>query len=394
MRTLFMAAGLLASALLTGTALAADPTFANIAGNVGVGGNRPTQGDQATFIYRGTRAIVPSNHGNPWPVLTLQNGVFKPIGTTAIGNQKDGHGCTAIDITNPTLNGLDGLTDLICTVGACEGQCTSDWPKRLLVQQPGGGFVDKASSTPMRQPHARGRDTAALALGSGKVVMIWGNQESPRFPALSIDRAFISDNGRIRELPLLAASGGNRANTTSKYCAALVPRTGTLPDLLFCNETRVNSYRWDGSVYRLTQPYGNFQAVDLLVADFDGDGRQDIGALRGGSFSIRRGGVTSVPVVGLTRGVNLARGDVSCDGKPDILILQSNAAGNNPVMLINNGNGLSYHRAAGTFPHPSTGNGDSATYVPVGNGRSKAAFLTSNGRFGSGPTYFVEATCH
>ena len=119
-----LAAGLLASTFLIGSASAADPTFANIADSVGISYNGPTQGDQPFFNYRGATALVPSRHGNPWLVLQPQGATFKPV-ATILEQKKDGHGCTAIDITNPSLTGLDGLTDLICTVGACEGQCTS-----------------------------------------------------------------------------------------------------------------------------------------------------------------------------------------------------------------------------------------------------------------------------
>ena len=173
-----------------------------------------------------------------------------------------------------------------------------------------------------------------------------------------------------------------------------MPRAGTLPDLLFCNEARVNAYRWDGAAYRLTQPYGNFAAINLLVADYDGNGIFDIGVVTGSSFTIRVNGVTPVKIAALSRGANLARGDVSCDGKPDVLVIQTNVAGNDHLMLINNGSGLSYHKAAGTFPHPSTGNGDAGTFVPNWKGQGKAAWLISHGRFTTGPTYFVEATCH
>ena len=44
-----IAAGLLASTFLIGSASAADPTFANIAASVGISYNGPTQGDQPFF---------------------------------------------------------------------------------------------------------------------------------------------------------------------------------------------------------------------------------------------------------------------------------------------------------------------------------------------------------
>ena len=166
-----------------------------------------------------------------------------------------------------------------------------------------------------------------------------------------------------------------------------------MPDLLFCDDSRVNAYRWDGTSYRLTQAYGNFFARDLLVADVDGAG-PDIVTVTANRLSVRRNGTSVVNIATLQRGFALARGDVNCDGKPDILVVQNSEAGNNHLMLLNNGDGLSYRQAGGVFPHPSTGSGDSATYVPNWNGQGRAAFLISHGHFTSGPVYFVEARCN
>jgi hypothetical protein len=164
-----------------------------------------------------------------------------------------------------------------------------------------------------------------------------------------------------------------------------------MPDLLFCDDNRVNAYRWSGTSYRLSQPYGTFTARDLLVADIDGDRIQDIITVTATRLSVRRGGTTVVNLATLTRGVALARGDMNCDGQPDILVVQTSEAGNDHVMLLNNGGGLSYRRVP--FPHPSTGSGDSATYVANWDGAGHPAMLVSHGRFTSGPTYFVQASC-
>jgi hypothetical protein len=353
----------------------------------------PSQGDQPVFPYRGSIALAQSRHGGAWPIFMRQGGGFVQVATAPPAGQ-DGHGCAAADVTNPALTGRDGLVDLICTKGACEGTCSKEYKKELWVQRPEGGFVNLAVSTPMQQGHSRGRDIAVGALPDGRQVIAFANENSQLFPADSIDRAYLQSGGRFTELPLLNAVGTARAGTTG-FCAATVPRKvqggGAMPDLLFCDDSRVNTYRWNGSSYRLTQPYGTFSARDLLVADIDGNGSQDIMTVVANRLSVRLGGTTVVSLATLTRGVALARGDMNCDGLADILVVQTSEAGNAHALLLNNGGGLSYRRLP--FPHPSAGSGDAATYLANWDGAGRAAMLISHGRFTSGPTIFVQASC-
>ena len=389
----FSLASSLVLALGSGHAQAADPTFTSMEQLTGLAYSGPSQGDQPVFPYRGSIALAQSRHGGAWPIFMRLGSSFAQV-ATATPAKEDGHGCSAADVTNPSMTGRDGLVDLICTTGACEGTCTRAYNKFLFVQQPGGGFVNQAASTPMLQPHARGRDTAIGELPDRRQVIAFANDNSPTYPAESIDRAYLQSGGRFTELPLLNATGTARAGTAG-FCAATVPRTvqggGAMPDLLFCDDNRVNAYRWNGTSYRLTQPYGTFTARDLLVADIDGDRIQDIITVTATRLSVRRGGTTVVNLATLTRGVALARGDMNCDGQPDILVVQTSEAGNDHVMLLNNGGGLSYRRVP--FPHPATGSGDSATYVANWDGAGHPAMLVSHGRFTSGPTYFVQSSC-
>ena len=382
-------AGLLAACCVGGQALAVDPTLTNIAGQVGLAFDGPTQGDQPVFPYRGSIALAQSRHGGTWPILMRQDGTFVQV-ASVLPTREDGHGCTAADLTNPELTGRDGLVDLVCTKGACQGTCSRPYPKELWVQKPEGGFVNLASSTPMLQPRARGRDTAVSELPDGRQVAIFANENSSLYPSESIDRAYLQSGGRFTELPLLGASGNDRAGTAG-FCAATLPRGAKMPDLLFCDDARVNIYRWDGSNYRLTHPFGNFFARDLLVADVDGNGSQDIVTVNARKLSVRRWGTVDVTLATLSRGFALARGDMDCDGQPDILVVQNGEAGNDHVMLLNNGGGLSYRRVP--FPHPATGSGDSATYVANWDGAGHPAMLVSHGHYTSGRTFFVQSSC-
>jgi hypothetical protein len=375
--------------LASGHAQAADPTFTNVESLNGLAYSGPSQGDQPVFPYLDSIALAQSRHGGAWPILMRQGSSFVQV-ATAIPAKEDGHGCSAADVTNPSMTGRDGLVDLICTSGACHGTCTREYRKFLFVQQTDGGFMNLASSTPMLQPRARGRDTAVSELPDGRQVVIFANENSSQYPSESIDRAYLQSGGRFTELPLLAATGTARADTGG-FCAATLPRGAKMPDLLFCDDARVNIYRWDGSNYRLTHPFGNFFARDLLVADVDGNGSQDIVTVNAKKLSVRRWGTVDVTLATLSRGFALARGDMDCDGQPDILVVQNGEAGNDHVMLLNNGGGLSYRRVP--FPHPSTGSGDSATYVANWDGAGHPAMLVSHGHFTSGRTFFVQASC-
>ena len=95
----------------------------------------------------------------------------------------------------------------------------------------------------------------------------------------------------------------------------------------------------NSSPFGLTHPFGNFCAHDLLVADIDGNGSQDIVTVVAKRLSVRRWGTVDLTLATLSRGFALARGDMNCDGQPDILVVQNKEAGNDHVMLLNNGGG-------------------------------------------------------
>ena len=123
MSTKFSLASSLVLALASGHVRAADPIFTNVEQQTGLSYSGPSQGDQPVFPYRGSIALAQSRHGGTWPILMRLGGVFVPVATAPPVGQ-DGHGCTAADVTNPALTGRDGLVDLICTKGACQGTCS------------------------------------------------------------------------------------------------------------------------------------------------------------------------------------------------------------------------------------------------------------------------------
>ena len=353
----------------------------------------PSQGDMPVFPYRGSLAIVPSRHGNPWPIMVRdETGYFSAV-ATVLPLKEDGHGCTAADVTNPSLSGRDGLVDLICTKGACQGTCSREYRKELWVQLAEGGFVNLAQAAGITQPHARGRDTTALTLPDGRVVVAFANERSSRYPAESIDRAYIVVDGTFTELPLQNASDPGLSNTAG-FCVVAVARPDALPDLLFCDDNKVNAYRHDGSSYHLTDAYGSFFARDMLVADVNGDGQPDVLAVTKNSLTVRVGGTVPLTLASPRDAHGLAYGDMDCDGQGDILIVQSQGADNDHMLLLNNGGGLSYRRVP--FPHPArdAGSGDAASYIPDWDGYGHPAMLVTHGLYMSGPTSFVTSSCN
>lgn len=373
-------------------AMAADGVV-DITAQTGLASVTPSEGDMPVFAYRGGLAVVPSKHGRAWAVMVRQgvgSGARFSRVFTVLPDKEDGHGCTAADITNPSLTGRDGLIDLLCTKGACQGTCGRPYNKELWVQLPGGGFINLAQQAGITNPHARGRDSTVAAADDGRVVLALANEDSARYPAQSIDRAYLATGGTFTELPLYNATGTARTNSAST-CVVAVPRGRSLPDLLFCENETVMAYRHDGGRYRLTNAYGTFRARDLLVADIDGNGKPDVLALGKTRLQLRRDGGAVSTLLATKDAHGLAVGDMNCDRKRDILVVQSKGAQNNHILLLNNGNGLSYRQ--GTFPHPTSGSGDTATYIPDWDGAGQAAMLVTHGLSTSGPTLFVAASC-
>ena len=88
------------------------------------------------------------------------------------------------------------------------------------------------------------------------------------------------------------------------------------------------------------------------------------------------------------RGYDLAVGDVNRDRRPDIFITQGPNNQFQHIMLINDGNGISYHRIP--LPVQTEGNGDVATVFLNWRGTGRAAFLVTNGKWGiAGPVQLI-----
>lgn len=124
--------------------------------------------------------------------------------------------------------------------------------------------------------------------------------------------------------------------------------------------------------YARTDPY--WGVLDLVAADFDGDGGADIAASVGGYVGVLMNngdGTLTDPGTWIAADGNLAAGDINGDGKRDLVV--SEWANNRIAVLLGRGNGsfaaAEFH-ATGNFPeYPAVGdlNGDGLADVVVPN---------------------------
>ena len=144
----------LAAAISLGPpARASDPIARDIAAEIGLNYRgalvASTEGESPVFDYDGDGDldILLSMHGgSPWPLMQNQgdNTFIEALNGTFF--KADRHGCVAGDFGSPDGAGLpDGLPDLYCVTGACQGKCTKAYPNSLFLQRADRTFVDVAA---------------------------------------------------------------------------------------------------------------------------------------------------------------------------------------------------------------------------------------------------------
>ena len=133
--------------------------------------------------------------------------------------------------------------------------------------------------------------------------------------------------------------------------------------------------------------YAGIQSRELDVVDVNGDRKKDLLILEYTRLSVwlNEGGQHprmnySFPI---NQGRDIAAGDVNLDGRPDIYIAQGSNARFRDIMLINDGNGISYHTI--DIPQIFVGEGDIVTAFTNYKNTGRAAFLISNSKWKHGP---------
>ena len=149
-----------------GQSAAANPTYTDIAGQVGLAKVTPSEGDMPVFRTAAAWRSCPREHGSTWHGMVRNGSGSGAMFSQAFSVLPPRKTATAARRPMSPIRrspGRDGLVDLICTKGACQGTCGIEYKKELWVQKPEGGFVNLARAAGITQPHARGRDTTALS---------------------------------------------------------------------------------------------------------------------------------------------------------------------------------------------------------------------------------------
>lgn len=390
-------------------ALAADPVARDVAPGVGLSfPSRNTQGESAVADLNGDGKldIVLSGHQVfDWPILRGGNGTFSRV--QALPDRGDRHGCVAADFGRVGGTGRpDGLLDLYCNHGACEGQCTKEFPNELFLQGANRTFsmvTNLGSSLDARKvaatwgvadPHGRGREAVAIDYDKdGLPDLALANEAPSRYPAPN--RLFRNVGGRFQEVTSTVIR-----RESSSHCVEAADIDGDdWKDLLFCSSgsgsNKVLTYRnASGTFQDITSgtPYKGVEARQIEFSDVNGDNLPDLLIVAQTELTVRLNVSGNFPRVdfrhALSQGRDLAVGDVNLDGVPDIYVVQGNNDQYRDIMLIGEGGGTGFHTL--TTPQVTAGDGEMVTTIPDWKGTGRAAFLVTNGRLKNpGPVQLI-----
>ncbi|MFZ1428377.1 MAG: VCBS repeat-containing protein [Geminicoccaceae bacterium] len=386
---------------LSAQAQVRDPVARDIAAEVGLNFHgaalAKTQGETPIFDYDGdgdSDILLSTHGGSPWPLMQNQgNGTFKEV-LNGTFFTTDRHGCVDADFGSLSGNGRpDGLPDLYCVTGACKGTCKKEYPNSLFIQRPDHTFAEVGRSWGVADPHGRGRKPLAFDFNNdGLPDIVVANEGPSIYPPLN--RLYKNVGGRFEEVtnsPVETYLGSECA--VSGYVDSDKWR-----DLMFCSKatgTGVVTYKNVNGVFSnitTSTAYKNRKALSLQLADVNNDNKQDLLILEKTKFSVWINVNGAYPKANFTYaiggGTDTAVGDVNNDKKLDIFITQGPNSKYKHVMLINNGDGKSYH----TIPLPvlTQGYGDTVTNFKNWNGTGRSAFLVTNGLWGvAGPVQLI-----
>ncbi|MFZ1430071.1 MAG: HEAT repeat domain-containing protein [Geminicoccaceae bacterium] len=357
-----------------------------------------TQGESPVFDYDGDGKldILLSAHGTmPWPLMRNQgNDTYSEVLSGTFIKQ-DRHGCVTGDFGSVGGSGHpDGLIDLYCVIGADRGLSTDDWPNELYLQKPDHSFINVAKAWDVEDSHGRGRAAAAIDYDRDGLLDLAVANEAPSMVP-SPNRLFKNVGGRFEEI----ADPVVRRETASECLAAADVDGDGWIDLLFCStidpQTGVLTYKNGSGVFQDVTPYTAYRTVpaqEIKLEDVNQDRKPDLLIVEQMRFTVWLNRSGEFPRIDfsypLNKGHNVAVGDVNLDGAPDIYIVQGRNDLYDDIMLINDEDGASYHMIS--IPQASEGEGDVATTIPNWGGSGRAAFLVTNGRWGSaGPVQVI-----
>jgi hypothetical protein len=358
-----------------------------------------TQGETPIFDFDsdGKKDILlSSHHKGDWPMMRNVGGKFMPFLTLP---WNDRHGCAAADLGSPSGDGRpDGLPDLFCVTGACGGNCTREYPNSLFLQTPARTFVDKAREWGVADVHGRGRIPVILDFDRDglKDLVALNAGPSAKFPP-AVSRLYRNTGGGFVEITATPVNTEIRAECGK---AADLDGDGWI-DLIVCSRMSETSATMtlknvNGTFVDISSStaYVGIQSRELDVVDVNGDRKNDLLILEFTRLSVwlNEGGLHprmnySFPI---NQGRDIAAGDVNLDGRPDIYIAQGSNARFRDFMLINDGDGTSFHTLE--IPQIFEGESDIVTAFTNWKGTRRTAFLVSNSKWelGPGPYQLIE----
>jgi FG-GAP-like repeat len=285
--------------------------------------------------------------------------------------KKDRHQCAWGDANS------DGRPDVYCTVGGQHGTSTSK-ANQLFIQQPGGGFIDRADVFGVTDAYARGRDATFFDANGDVHEDLYVANNSYRPDGLpSPNRVYINEGGSgfrsVQEI-----------NITERHVQAADYDADGDEDVLLSGQKLILLRNDGGTLSDVTSASGlRGRARQAVLADLDCNGLLDIARVDASAMAVRlqtadhRFGAASYSLP-LTAGLSVAAGRIDSDCADDLYIQQTrNADGEQPdTALVNGGNGSTFSEAsmdqttagAGESVNPINYDGDAATEFIVLNG--------------------------
>jgi hypothetical protein len=339
------------------------------------------------FNRDGRIDILLSRHEKAPARLYLGDGdghFFEAVPGTFV--QSDRHGCAAGDVN------ADGLLDAYCTTGGKQGvaiHANQMWLQRQRLR-----FVDRAVQFGGLDPYGRGRRAAFIDVDHDPFPDLFVGNDPDRVDGMpSPNRLLMNVGGTsFRPAPEMGLDG-----EVGAACVQVADIDGDgWDDLMVCGgDAGLFLYRNGGGIgfSDIARSMGLRDTDELksaVLVDLDADADQDLVQVTSDevrAFHQRNGTFRQVYSRSLIEGNDVAAGDASGDGFPDLYVVQGDTDPNQPdAMLINDGTGAGF--AEMDIPQTDEGGGEAA-YPIDHDGNGLSDFLVLNGAREPGPVQLI-----